>query len=107
MCVAAAGPLASARWTWRAPRVAVVVWQFLLAALLLSAVGLPLSVALGPYRAPVPVALRRAAVDLADGRLVATLGMRRVALLAVALGLAACAAGAVGVGYQRSVRVRR
>ncbi|MEV8442043.1 M56 family metallopeptidase [Actinosynnema sp. NPDC051121] len=67
LCVAVAGPLARARWVWRAPRTGIVLWQLLGLSWALSAVGLLLALGLAPYDAPIPVALARWADDAVRG----------------------------------------
>lgn len=46
LCVAVAGPLARARWVWRAPRTGILLRQMLGLAAVLSAVGLLLALGL-------------------------------------------------------------
>jgi Zn-dependent protease with chaperone function len=67
LCTAVAGPLARARWVWRAPRTGILLWQMLGLAWVLSAVGLLLALGLAPYDAPIPVALGRWADDAVRG----------------------------------------
>ncbi|WP_367128085.1 M56 family metallopeptidase [Saccharothrix sp. HUAS TT1] len=67
LCTAVAGPLARARWVWRAPRTGIVLWQLLGLAWALSVVGLLLALGLAPYDAPIPVALGRWAEDAVRG----------------------------------------
>jgi hypothetical protein len=105
-CVAAWPILARARWTWRSPLIGVATWHLWCLATVTAAVGLPVQVALGPYRAPVPVALVRAAADAAGGRVVVVLGAARAAVLASAIGLAAAAAVVVALGHRAAVRTR-
>ncbi|MEV1116026.1 M56 family metallopeptidase [Actinosynnema sp. NPDC049800] len=67
LCVAVAGPLARARWVWRAPRTGILLWQLLGLSWALSAVGLLLALGLAPYDAPIPVALGRWVDDAVRG----------------------------------------
>ncbi|MFD0201577.1 MULTISPECIES: M56 family metallopeptidase [Saccharothrix] len=67
LCVAVAGPLARARWVWRAPRTGILLWQMLGLSWALSAVGLLLALGLAPYGAPIPVALARWVDDAVRG----------------------------------------
>jgi hypothetical protein len=100
-------PLSRARWTWRAPRVGVALWQLLSLAAVASVVGLPLQVALAPYGEPVPLALTRITGDLVAGRAVAVLGPGHLTLVIATLTGVALLGGAVVVGHCRAMRVRR
>jgi Zn-dependent protease with chaperone function len=63
LCLACVRPLAAARWTRRAPGLAIAVWQALLVSVWLSLVGLALSVALAGYRTGELAGLVRLAAD--------------------------------------------
>jgi len=49
LCLLSVRPLASAAWCRRAPGLAIVAWQALLATVWLSLIGLALSIAVAPY----------------------------------------------------------
>jgi Zn-dependent protease with chaperone function len=93
-CPLAAVPLAGARWTWRAPRTAILCWQALALTWTLSVVGTALATGLAPYRLGIAPGLAQAAGDLAAGRLAGVLGPARAGTLAAGLILAA---GAISV----------
>ncbi|XVS60483.1 M56 family metallopeptidase [Actinosynnema sp. CA-299493] len=102
LCVAAAGPLARARWVWRAPRTGILLWQMLGLSWALSAVGLLLALGLAPYDAPIPIALGRWANDAVRG------DVTPLALLVV-LGLLSALDLAIGLlwTWASVLRVRR
>ncbi|MFI6328862.1 M56 family metallopeptidase [Micromonospora chersina] len=88
-CWLTAQVLATARWTWRAPRVAIVCWQAVGLALGLSAMGLPMAVGLAAYDLPTGSALLTLADDLAHGTLPAGLGAPHLGLVGVGFGIGA------------------
>lgn len=57
LCTALVRPLARARWTWRSPRTAILLWQMLAATWVLCAVGAALAIGLSPYGRDIPTAL--------------------------------------------------
>ncbi|WP_447008194.1 M56 family metallopeptidase [Saccharothrix isguenensis] len=67
LCTGVAGPLARARWVWRAPRTGILIWQMLGLTWAMSVVGLLLALGLAPYGAPIPVALGRWVADAVRG----------------------------------------
>jgi Zn-dependent protease with chaperone function len=93
VCLAAAGPLARARWTWRAPRVAIVLWQLLALSLGSSLVGLWLAAGLAPYRTGELRGLLRLVATAATG-------LTPAHLAAVALGAGIAAGLATVVAWQ-------
>lgn len=106
VCVAAAGPLAAGRWAWRAPRVAIVLWQLLAFSLASSLAGLCLAVGLAPYRTGELRGLLRLAYTVAPGGPPAAAGLTAAHLIAVALG-AGTAIGLVAVLAWQLVSVDR
>jgi Zn-dependent protease with chaperone function len=106
-CVGAWRLLSAGRWTWRAPRLGVALWQLLGFATLTSVLGLPLQVALAPSEAATAVALWRVAGDLVSGRVPAGLGPVRLVMLAAVIGCAVAVLAAVGWGQWRAVGLRR
>lgn len=88
-CWLTAQVLARARWTWRAPRVAIVCWQAVGLALGLSAMGLPMALGLAAYNLPTGSALLTLAGDLAHGTLPAGLGVPHLGLVGVGFGIGA------------------
>jgi Zn-dependent protease with chaperone function len=107
VCLTVCAPLRRARWTTRAPQLAVALWQAWLVALTLSLIGLPLQLGLAPFRASTPAAFTRAATELGAGRLVAAIGPTRAGLLAaVGVGTLASAVTLIAA-YVRLVRLRR
>lgn len=64
LCVVAAWRLTSARWTWRAPRTAILLWQSLGVTWGLACVGALLSYALEPYGQGALYGLRAFAVSM-------------------------------------------
>jgi Zn-dependent protease with chaperone function len=93
VCLAVAGPLARARWTWRAPRAAIVLWQLLALSLGSSLVGLWLAAGLAPYRTGELRGLVRLAATAATG-------LTPAHLAAVALGTGIAAGLAAVVAWQ-------
>jgi Zn-dependent protease with chaperone function len=106
-CPLAAVRLARARWTWWAPRTAILCWQTLALSWTLSMVGSALATGLAPYRLGIAPALAHATGDLAAGRLVGVLGPARVGALATGVGLAAGVLGALAASTVETARVRR
>ncbi|MEU0151594.1 M56 family metallopeptidase [Micromonospora fulviviridis] len=88
-CWLTAQVLAAARWTWRAPRVAIVCWQAVGLALGLSAMGLPMALGLSAYELPTGSALLTLADDLAHGTLPTGLGAPHLGLVGVGFGIGA------------------
>ncbi|WFE38378.1 M56 family metallopeptidase [Micromonospora sp. WMMD998] len=86
-CWLTAQVLAAARWTWRAPRVAIVCWQAVGLALGLSAMGLPMAVGLTAYDRPTGSALLALADDLTHGTLPAGVGAAHLGLVGVGFGI--------------------
>ncbi|MFI7425737.1 M56 family metallopeptidase [Micromonospora sp. NPDC049836] len=88
-CWLTAQVLATARWTWQAPRVAIVCWQAVGLALGLSAMGLPMALGLAAYDLPTGSALLALADDLAHSTLPAGLGVPHLGLVGVGFGIGA------------------
>jgi Zn-dependent protease with chaperone function len=84
-CLPVVWLLPRARWTWHAPRVAILSWQAVGLGLGLALIGLPLSVGLAPYGAPTVGAVARFGWDLLHGDLPAGMAAWRVALTAAGL----------------------
>jgi Zn-dependent protease with chaperone function len=101
-CLAAVRPLAGGRWTWRAPRTAIVLWQTLAASLVSSLVGLCLAIGLSPYRSGELHALAR----LAAGDPPAGFTVGHVAAVAAGLAVAAALAAMVAWQFAAVIRVR-
>jgi Zn-dependent protease with chaperone function len=106
-CWLTARALTGARWPRQRPRVAILCWQAVGLALGLSAIGLPLAIALESYRAGTAVALVRLAADLAAGRPPASVGPAEVALLAVGAAVAATLLWTTADCLWRAARARR
>ncbi|MET7965125.1 M48 family metalloprotease [Micromonospora sp. NPDC005305] len=88
-CWLTAQVLAAARWTWQAPRVAIVCWQAVGLALGLSAMGLPMALGVSAYELPTGSALLTLVDDLAHGTLPAGLGALHLGLVGVGFGIGA------------------
>ncbi|MFD2766902.1 M56 family metallopeptidase [Micromonospora eburnea] len=88
-CWLTAQVLAVSRWTWQAPRVAIVCWQAIGLALGLSAMGLPMALGLAAYEQPTGSALLALAGDLAHGSLPAGVGVVHLGLVGVGFGIGA------------------
>ncbi len=82
------GLLARARWTWRAPRSAILSWQALGLGLGLALIGLPLALGLAPYGAPVAPAVAQLVTELGRGEVPAGLGPAHLAAVAAGLVIA-------------------
>lgn len=65
--VALVRPLAEARWPWRAPRTALIAWQALTLAGVLSLIGSAIAIGLAPYQRGVLASLAALASDFANG----------------------------------------
>ncbi|MEU3453843.1 M56 family metallopeptidase [Micromonospora sp. NPDC006766] len=88
-CWLTAQVLAASRWTWQAPRVAIICWQAVGLALGLSAMGLPMALGLIAYDRPTGSALLALADDLAHGILPAQVGVVGLGLVGVGFGIGA------------------
>ena len=87
--------LAHARWLRRVPHTAVLLWQALGLAWVLSVVGLPFALGLAPYHLGVLPGLARAAADLTAGRLLDRLIPIQLGALGAGLALTAVLVGAL------------
>lgn len=105
-CALVLRPLARGRWAWRAPRVALVVWQSLGLAGVLSAIGLVVSVGLAPYRLGAVPAAARFVGDLVHGP-AHRLETWQVPVLVLGFGLAGWIGFAIGQCTVDVVRARR
>lgn len=106
IAVVAGSALATARWTYRAPHLAVLVWQATAASVLTATIGLLLSIGLTPYELGVLPALGRLAADVAAGT--PPLGLTGAHLFAVIAGLLLIAAAlAVQAGSSWEIRRHR
>ncbi|NES14397.1 MULTISPECIES: M56 family metallopeptidase [Micromonospora] len=88
-CWLTAQVLTVSKWTWRAPRVAILCWQAVGLALGLSAMGLPMAVGLAAYDRPTGSALLALAEDLAHGTLPAGVGAAHLGLVGIGFGIGA------------------
>ncbi|MCW3840137.1 M48 family metalloprotease [Micromonospora yasonensis] len=88
-CWLTAQVLAVSKWTWQAPRVAILCWQAVGLALGLSAMGLPMAVGLSAYDLPTGSALLALTEDLAHGKLPAGLGAMHLGLVGIGFGIGA------------------
>jgi hypothetical protein len=88
MCWLTARTLLRARWPRHNPRTAIVCWQGIGLGFGLSAIGLPLAVALEPYGAGTGRSLLWFAGDVAGDRVPADLGAVRLGLLLAGLAVA-------------------
>lgn len=77
--------LPRARWTWHAPRAAILSWQAVGLGLGLALIGLPLSIGLAPYGAPTAGTMLRFGTDLVRGELPAAMTPWRLAATAAGL----------------------
>lgn len=82
LCAGAVPILLTARWTWRAPRVSILVWQAVGLAGVMSAIGAVLSAGLSPYDGRILPSLVGLGRDFADGRLPASVHPWHVLLVA-------------------------
>ncbi|HYN97156.1 MAG TPA: M56 family metallopeptidase [Pilimelia sp.] len=112
-CWLTARALGPARWVRHSPRTAIVCWQAVGLGIGLSAIGVPLAIALQPYGGGTATALLRLAGDVPGwvGRGAApagaALGPGRWALLAAGLAVAAVLLGTTASCLVRTARVRR
>jgi Zn-dependent protease with chaperone function len=106
-CWLAAHVLTRSRWTWQSPRAAIVCWQAVGLALGLSAIGLPLSLALESYGRGTAIALLRFAGDVLAGGPPAGVGPAQLALLTVGLAVATTLLWTTASCLVRTTRVRR
>lgn len=102
-CYLTAQVLTRSTWTYRSPRVAIVCWQAVGLALGLSAIGLPLAVALTPYGTGIGNALAR----LATGHVPPGMGVVNVALLGVGFGVGGVLIGTTAVCGLRAIRAQQ
>ncbi|MEJ3742084.1 M56 family metallopeptidase [Actinomycetes bacterium KLBMP 9797] len=102
-CYLTAQVLGRSTWTFRSPGVAIVCWQAVGLALGLSAIGLPLAVALTPYEASVGSALGR----LVGGEQPASFGLINLALIGMSVGIAAILIGTTVVCGLRAIQAQR
>ena len=110
-CAVGAWRLTLARWTWRAPRVAILLWQSLGVTWGLASVGALLAYALEPYGDGVVYGLRsfvESAVSFGMGYgLLQPYGLPRVAALAAGLALRAVLVVVLLVNGARTLSARR
>jgi bla regulator protein blaR1 len=104
IAVIAGHALATARWTYRAPHLAVLVWQATAASVLTATIGLLLSIGLIPYELGVLPALGRLTADIAAGT--PPHGLTGAHFFAVISGLVLLAA-ALAVQAHSSWEIRR
>lgn len=106
-CLALVRPLAAARWTWREPRTALLVWQAVAFAGVLSLVGTVLAAGLAPYRRGVLVSVLLFGRDLVTDHLPAGLGPVRLGVTAAGLATVAWLAASTTGCALRAARTRR
>jgi hypothetical protein len=107
ICVYGAWWLSRARWPWRAPGSAIVLWQALGLAWGLGLIGGSLALALAPYGRGVAHGLAVLVSDVAAGRTGGRLGVVHIAMLAVGVGLGGVLVGALVVSFWDVVAARR
>jgi Zn-dependent protease with chaperone function len=105
--VAGAHLLAGARWTWRTPRTAIVLWQALGLAWGVATIGALLGLAVLPYERGIAGGLRQAALDVAAGTLSVRLDMPHLVALLAGVTLAAVLLSVQGSAIYEVVRARR
>jgi Zn-dependent protease with chaperone function len=106
-CAAAMATLARARWTWHAPRVAILSWQALGLGFGLALIGLPLSIGLAPYGPPTAPALWRFLTDLWQGQLPAGIGPVQITATVVGVAVAAHLLWTTGASLWQALRTQR
>ncbi|SCF37142.1 Peptidase family M48 [Micromonospora viridifaciens] len=106
-CWLTAQVLAVSRWTWRAPRVAIICWQAIGLALGLSAMGLPMALGLTAYDQPTGSALVALATDLAHGSLPAGVGAVQLVLVGVGFGIGAVLLTTTARSVHATIRAQR
>ncbi|TDC41773.1 M56 family metallopeptidase [Micromonospora sp. KC213] len=106
-CWLTAQVLAASRWTWRAPRVAIVCWQAVGLALGLSAIGLPMASGLAAYDRPTGSALLALASDLGHGTLPAGMGAAQLGLVAIGFGIGGVLLATTVRSVHATVRAQR
>lgn len=99
--------LPRARWTWHAPRAAILSWQALGLGLGLGLIGLPLSVGLAPYGAPTLTAVASFGRDLLRGDLPPGMLPWRIAATAVGLMIAGRLLWVTGACLVRALGAQR
>lgn len=108
--VVCVGPLSvrldRARWTVRAPRAAVLLWQGLGAGGALSAIGAGMAVAVGRFHAGMVGGSLDLLGGVVDGHPLARLGFCEALGLTLAVDIAVVAAAAAAVSMGRTVRAR-
>jgi Zn-dependent protease with chaperone function len=105
--IAGAHALSRARWPWRTPRTAIVLWQAVGLAWGVASIGALLGFALLPYQNGIVGGLHRAAMDLAAGRLGGRLDSPHLIGLLAGLALAAVLLIMQGCAGYEVVRARR
>ncbi len=106
-CWLTAQVLAASRWTWQAPRVAIVCWQAVGLALGLSAMGLPMALGLIAYDRPTGSALLALANDLVHGSLPAGVGVVGLGLVGVGFGIGAVLLATTVRSVHGTIRAQR
>jgi Zn-dependent protease with chaperone function len=99
--------LSRARWPWRTPRTAIVLWQALGLAWGVASIGALLGFALLPYETGIVGGLRHAAMDATAGRLGGRLDSAHLMGLLAGLALAAVLLIMQGCAGYEVVRARR
>ncbi len=105
--IAGAHALSRARWPWRTPRTAIVLWQAVGLAWGVASIGALLGFALLPYGNGIVGGLRHAAMDLAAGRLGGRLDSAHLIGLLAGLAFAAVLLIMQGCAGYEVVRARR
>ncbi|HEX6471651.1 MAG TPA: M56 family metallopeptidase [Streptosporangiaceae bacterium] len=105
--IAGAHALSRARWPWRTPRTAIVLWQALGLAWGVASIGALLGFAVQPYGQGIAGGLRSAGDDLAAGQLGGRLVVAHLVALLAGLALAAVLLIMQGCATYGVVRARR
>jgi len=95
------------RWPATSPTIAILCWQGVGLAVGLSAIGIPISIGLEPYRQPPGTAIRTLAHDLAGGRLPTELGVGHLTLISVGLGIGVVLFWSTGASLRQALKARQ
>jgi Zn-dependent protease with chaperone function len=98
--------LARARWTWQAPRAALILWQAIGLAASLAAIGAGLALAVAPLSSSLFEGLLRLGLQAIAGQPYAGLGAINFTGFAVATVIIAHLAGEFGLSLARTLRAR-
>ncbi|SDH17345.1 M56 family metallopeptidase [Nonomuraea jiangxiensis] len=104
---AAGAVMARSRWSVRAPRTGVLIWQAVALTAIMSLVGVALAVGLSPYRLGVVPALARFAADGWAGSLPAGMSAGHLLAVGAGVGLAGWLLAAFGLTCRALAGLRR